>query len=541
MCEKAKPSQDYIDKNKDKPKREKKLLDLTIKPSNKPPITQEEWLKLKELTTTDVQYRGIRADTNRKFGVRYALDEDGEVLVQYCPVTKDSELCGVKKREHPKEFSSIALTGQECDLFMQHKFLRGGKYLVITEGEIDALSAYQMLNDYQRQRSSEFETAVVSPTVGANSYRQIANSYKFFELFDNILLAMDNDKAGNDAIENMVKVLPKGRVKILTMRYKDPNEYLQKGKESEFIRDFYDAKPYVPTGVVGSGSLYDAVLDQAMMQRVPFPPFMDDLNLMFRGGLPLGHIINVAAGTGLGKTSFVNEMIYFWIHSSPHLLGIVSLELDQGQYGEALLSRHLSRKISLFGDDDAKMRFLTSPEVKQKATELFLKEDGNHRFYVLDNRDGSVEEIQEAIEELVISCGCRIIVLDPLQDVLDGLSNEEQAVFMKWCKGMIKSHKVTFILINHIRKSASGTANSSNGGQYSEEEIQGSSTIIKSASANILLSRDKYNEDLVVRNTTKVMLSKNRITGMTGPAGEVYYDNETHTLHDKSKFFTDKG
>ena len=132
-------------------------------------------------------------------------------------------------------------------------------------------------------------------------------------------------------------------------------------------------------------------------------------------------------------------------------------------------------------------------------------------------------------------------MLDPLQDVLDGLSNKEQAVFMKWCKGMIKSHKVTFILINHIRKSASGAANSSNGGQYSEEEIQGSSTIIKSASANILLSRDKYNEDPVIRNTTRVVLSKNRITGMTGPAGEVYYDNETHTLHDKAKFFTDKG
>lgn len=517
------------------------MLDVTIKPSNKPPISPEEWQALKEMTVTDVVYRGIRPDTNRKFGVRYAIDDDSNVLVQYCPVTKDGVLSGLKKREHPKEFSTIGLVGQECELFMQHKFTQGGKYVVLTEGEIDALSAYQMLNDYNKQRGSEFETAVVSAVVGANAYKQLAAQYKFFDSFDNIILALDNDEAGQAALENVVKVLPKGKVKVMTLRLKDPNEYLKRGKESDFIRDFYDAKPYVPTGVVGSGSLYDAVLDQAMMQRVPFPPFMDELNLLFRGGLPLGHIINVAAGTGLGKTSFVNEMIYFWIHSSPHLLGIVSLELDQGQYGEALLSRHLSRKISLFSDDDAKMRFLTSPEVKQKATELFLKEDGNHRFYVLDNRDGSVEEIQEAIEELIISCGCRIIVLDPLQDVLDGLSNEEQAVFMKWCKGMIKSHKVTFILINHIRKSASGAANSSNGGQYSEEEIQGSSTIIKSASANILLSRDKYNEDPVIRNTTKVVLSKNRITGMTGPAGEVYYDNETHTLHDKAKFFTDKG
>jgi hypothetical protein len=118
-----------------------------------------------------------------------------------------------------------------------------------------------------------------------------------------------------------------------------------------------------------------------------------------------------------------------------------------------------------------------------------------------------------------------------LQDILDGLGIDEQALFMKWAKGIIKSHNVTLIFINHVRKSAAGTANSSQGANFTEEEIQGSSTIIKSASANILLSRNKYAEDPIERNTTKVVLSKNRICGITGPAGMVYYDNETHTLH----------
>jgi hypothetical protein len=114
-----------------------------------------------------------------------------------------------------------------------------------------------------------------------------------------------------------------------------------------------------------------------------------------------------------------------------------------------------------------------------------------------------------------------------------GISIEKQEEFMQWMKGMIKSHKVSFILINHIRKSAAG----SNNGEFGEEDIQGSSTIIKSASVTILLYRDKNHEDPVMRNTTRMVMPKNRITGITGPAGEIYYDNDTHTLFNKAEFF----
>jgi len=388
-----------------------------------------------------------------------------------------------------------------------------------------------VLAEYNKTRGGDYEMAVVSPTTGANSHKQIAAQYRFFDSFDNIIVCYDNDKAGKEATEDIVKALPKGKVKVMHMRYKDPNTYLEEGKQDEFIRNFYEAKRYTPVGVLGSGDLYDKILEQATVPKVPFPPFMNTLNEMLVGGLPLGHIINVAAGTGLGKTSFVNEMIYHWIFNSPHKIGIVSMELDSGQYGETLLGRHLSRKISLIQDDTAKKDLLESDKVREKANELFYNSDGQHRFYLLDNRDGTIEEIQDTVEELVVSCGCRIIVLDPLQDILDGLSNEDQALFMKWSKGIIKSHNVTLIFINHVRKSASGVQNSSQGGAFTEEEIQGSSTIIKSASANILLSRNKYAEDPTERNTTKVVLSKNRICGLTGPAGNVYYDNETHTLH----------
>ncbi|WP_216648926.1 hypothetical protein, partial [Stenotrophomonas sp. MY18] len=87
-----------------------------------------------------------------------------------------------------------------------------------------------------------------------------------------------------------------------------------------------------------------------------------------------------------------------------------------------------------------------------------------------------------------------MIILDPLQDILDGMSNEEQAVFMRWQKGMNKSHKVTFININHVRKSGQGGKQNSQGADLSEEDFQGSSAIFKSGACNLLFTRNKEAE-----------------------------------------------
>lgn len=541
VCTDKSLSEDYKDhldskQRKGKVKKVKEVEDMEVKPSTKPALTKEENLEFKaETSASGKGFRGIRDEFNKQFGVRYSFSEEtGEVIEQAYPCTQAGELVGYKIREVPKNFYSKARTGADCDLFMQFKFNRGGRYVIITEGEVDALSAYQMLADYNKERKSEYEIAVVSPTTGASSHKQIAGQYKFFDTFEQIVISYDNDKAGQAAIENIVKVLPKGKVKIMSMRYKDANEYLEKGEEKAFISDFYNAKTYVPVGVLPSSGLYDRILNQSSVAKIPFPPFMGELNELFIGGMPLGHIINIAADTGIGKTTLVNEMIYYWVFNSPHMIGIVSMELDAGQYGEALLSRHIEKKLALIPSQEEKLAFLRSDRVKAQADELMLDSSGNSRFYLLDNRDGSVEDIQDTIEELVVGCGAKVIVLDPLQDILDGLGNEEQAAFMKWTKGFMKSHSVTFVFINHMRKTPAGQ-----NGADSEQNIMGSSTIIKSASANILLKRDKMAEDELTRNSTEISVTKNRVCGLTGPAGSIYYDNTSHTLHNLKQWMQD--
>lgn len=500
--------------------------------SSKPIITEDEVKRIREATEESGKgFRGIREDIYKAFRVRHAVDSDGNVSEQYYPVTCEGQISGYKIREVPKSFRSKGRTGADCDLFMQFKFNRGGKYILLVEGELDGLSAYQMLADYNKSRNSDFETAVVSPTVGANSKKQIAAQYKFFDTFEQIIVAFDSDEAGQKASEEIVKYLPKGKVKIMKMRFKDANEYLMKAKAKEFVSDFYNAKPYIPVGVVGSGDIVSSMREEFLVPKIPLPPFMHKLQAMMAGGIPLGRIVNLASASGTGKSTIVDEIVYHMIFNSPHKVGIVTLESTTGQYGIKLLSRHISLKLELLQNEEA-LTILDSEKTKEKEKELFWRENGEHRFYLVDDRDGGVENVKDAIENLIIGCDCKVIVCDPVHDVIGTLPNEEQESFYAWQKGMVKSHNCTFYNVMHTRKTANGQKAGSAGADLHEEDIQGASAAYKSAACNLMFSRNKEAEDEIERNTTIMKATKIRWTGKTGIAGKYYYDNERHTLHD---------
>lgn len=504
--------------------------------------TQEQTAELKSRTTNKGgNYRGIRDDVYQAFGVRFEYDENEELYACYYPCTEQGELTGWKPRVHPKQFGgSVGRTGNSCDMFGQFKFKQSGKTCLIVGGEHDQLAAYQMLKDYYTSKNWDFDAVVVSPTVGeTGSSKQLAKNYTWFDQYDKIIVGFDSDEPGREATEKAVLALPKGKVFVANWTFKDPNEMLLKGKERQFISDFYNAKAYVPAGVLASSDIYQKMLEQSHQEKITLPPVFSKLNEMLGGGLSLNHCYTCSGVTGGGKTSLTNEMIYHWIFNSPYTVGVVSLELNASQYGEVLLSRHMQQKLARLTSDE-KIKFLQSDKTREAAKELFEKEDGSPRFFLVDDRDSSFEQFKSVVEQMVISSGVKLIVIDPWTDIgIDGLSIDEQAVAMKWIKSMIKSHGCTFFLINHVRKGQSGQKDQSSGGMITESDIMGSSSVMKSASANILLVRNKLADDPLERNTTSLYLSKNRLLSETGPAGKIYYDADTHTLHELDTYLSE--
>ena len=73
-------------------------------------------------------------------------------------------------------------------LFGQDLFTGGGKYITITEGEVDAMSAYELLGS---------KWACVSIKTGAGSaVRDCRKAFEYLDSFQNIVISFDMDKQG---------------------------------------------------------------------------------------------------------------------------------------------------------------------------------------------------------------------------------------------------------------------------------------------------------------------------------------------------------
>uniref|UniRef100_A0AB39AJ85 DNA primase/helicase n=1 Tax=Vibrio phage P018-4 TaxID=3229728 RepID=A0AB39AJ85_9CAUD len=513
------------------------------KASKKAKITREEVKELWGRTggkegNSAKGYRGLSDWVLKFYGHRVEYDQNGNVKAIYYPETFDNRLMGYKSRHFPKKFGigNLGKTGVSNQLSGQHKFPDGGYVVVLVGGEEDKCAAQEMFRKYQENKGVDDYNhyAVVSPTTGEPSAaKQCRQQYEWFDSFQNIVVMMDSDEVGREAALEIAEVLPKEKVKIAKLSGKDPNQMLLDKKERQFISDFHKAEEYIKSGIVGSSKLEDAIFEEIGLDKIPLPPFMSQLQEHMAGGIPLGYIVNLIADTGCGKTTIANECVYDWIFNSPYKVGIVSLELDTGQYGLSLLSRHLGKKLQLFVDKQEAIEYLNLPDIVTKRKHLWTNEFGEDRFHLLDDRDGNLQSLKKKIMQMIVQYECKFIIIDPLQDALDGYSNEDQAVFMKWMKQMVKQYKVSFFNVNHVRKEG----NNGFDRFLKEADIQGSSAIAKSAGCNIIFTRDKLAEDDVSRNVTKVFIPKCRWTGSTGDGGLWYYSLEQHTLYDLEDYF----
>jgi archaellum biogenesis ATPase FlaH len=506
--------------------------------STKERITPEENTKIKSYTGTKSKgWRGIKDGSNTPYGIRYEYDEEsGEPVKQFVPTTIGGELVGYKTRVFPKDFTNpIGVTGKDCDLVGQFRYKSGGKTLLLVGGEVDMLSAEQMLRESQEARGyGDYETfAVVSPSIGeSGAHRQIQGQYEWLNKWSKIVVGMDQDAAGREATEKILKVLPRGKVFIAEWSLKDPNEMLTKGRAKQFVNEVWKAKPWTPSGIVSSESIYSEIVERSKQPKLPFPPMLGKLNKMLAGGINYGYIVNILAGSGCGKSSLINQCVAFWMLECDERVLVASLEAEASEFGENLLSYQMGKKIAMIQNQQEKIDFVSSKESEDTARTLFMREDGTPRIYLLDDR-GDYSQLQEKIEEVIVSCGVRICVIDVISDVFSGMSIEQIDLWMSWEKKLVKQYNCILIQVAHTRKSASGEKAASQGKALTEESIIGSGTQYRSAGINIALQRDKTETDEIKRNTTTVHLLKSRSTGITGTACELYYDGATSVLHDK--------
>lgn len=500
---------------------------------------------IKSITSFNSQnYRGISSKTSQYFGVRYeASQTDGSVVRSYYPTTMgilkgipvSEAISGYKIRTHPKTFHAVGNTGKDCDLFMQFRFPTHKGFLLICAGEIDALSAYQILRtEYDKKRDNKYdEIAVISPLTGeGGAAAHLRQHYEWLDQFSKIIVCMDNDEAGRLATEAIVEVLPRGKMFVMNLRHGDVNEYLKKDDAQSFVNDFWGNRPYTPDGIKSSVDGFREVRDELLKPRITLPPYMHVLQDRMGGGILQGRIVNIIAATSAGKSTHANRMVYHWIFNSPITPTIISLEATAAQYNIDLLQTHLRQNFTFGKTGEEIIEFMDQPWVQDKIQELCFREDGSPRYYIIDERSGDISGIEEQMEIMFRKHGSKLFLVDVLTDLLRGSNSEKSEDHMTYQK-MVAKEGGTIINVHHTTKIPLGLDGKMR--QVTEYDAFGTSSFVQSAAINIVLNRDKIDDNELDKNTTDVSMPKCR-GGKTGDAGQWYFDFDTSTVHDLQDF-----
>jgi len=163
-----------------------------------------------EGSVVELSKRGISSQTCSKFGYLVGKNSKGAScqIAQYRDRDTGLELVAQKLRFASKD-DGMPVIGDidRAGLFGQHLWKTGGKRVVVTEGEIDAMSVAQAFG---------LTWPVVSLKRGAASAaKDLKQSLEWLESYDSVVLWFDKDDAGRTAINQAAGLFTPGKLKIV--------------------------------------------------------------------------------------------------------------------------------------------------------------------------------------------------------------------------------------------------------------------------------------------------------------------------------------
>ena len=424
-----------------------------------------------------------------------------EAYLRFPYFDSSGRLKGFKVKTKNKDFK---YEGETTDtLFGQHLFPNSGKRIVITEGELDAASCYQAMENWPM---------VSLPHGAASAKKDIQKQIPFLQGYQEIILFFDKDEAGLRATEQVATLLPQGTVKIahLADPYKDASDALQNDDPDAIRRAIWDAKPYQPDGIVDGKSLLELV-------TTPTPPC--DHTYSLEGlqekthGIRFGELTTITAGTGQGKSTFCRQLATDLLESGERV-GYIALEESNRRTALGLMSVGVGQALHL-GEHEK--------DVLQLAYDTTIS---NWNLYLYDHFGSlSPDIIYNRIEYMALGLDIRIIFLDHLSILLSGLDGDERRMIdttMTKLRSLVERTGISLFLVSHLRRTQTDKDHT-DGAKVSLGQLRGSQAISQLSDTVLALERDQQAENDV--STLRVL--KNRYSGETGIAAQLQYDKTT--------------
>ncbi len=466
----------------------------------------------------DGEFKGLTArklteETCRKFGYRCGHKNGKPCHIAEYRNEMGAVIAQKLRYQDKKEGFPWLGDAKNVELFGAHLW-GNGKKIVITEGEIDAMTVSQVQGH---------KWATVSISRGASGARkELLQHWDYLENFEEIILMFDQDDPGRQAAREVAESLPPGRVKIATLPLKDASDMLVAGRGGEIITAIFQAKSYRPDGILAAADLRGLIRLDAAAASVDYPwQRLTQVTL----GMRQGELVTITAGSGVGKSALVREIAYH-LHQSQEKVGMIMLEESVQRTLFGLLGLHLSVPLHI-------------PEFRDKVDqdlvdlafdELLANED--HTIYLYDHFGSTgIENLLARIRYLAMAMDCRWIILDHLSIVVSGLeTNDERKaidVAMTKLRTLVQETGIGLILVSHLTR-PQGDKGHEEGAKVALKHLRGSHSIVQLSDMVIAAERDQQDEDL--KNWTHLKVLKNRYTGETGSAGWVQYDQDTGRL-----------
>jgi Replicative DNA helicase len=438
--------------------------------------------------------RRIREDTCQKFGYRIA--ERGGHKVHVAPYfNADGEMVAQHLRTRDKDFPWVG-DPSEALPFGAHCWPKTGRMLVVTEGEIDALSMSQVQGN---------EYPVVSIGCGAGQgeatkvRKYFAKHLDYFRGFEKVVLMFDADEPGRDSARAAAEVLGPTAC-IADLPLKDANEMLVEGRTKELINAMWRAKPYSPEGVVALADIVDTVLATPAQGKSYALPKLTTATFGWRRG----QVVVVGAGTGAGKTDFLLQEAAHAITEHGEAVGLFFLESTPRDVAIRIAGK-IHHKVFHVPDGS-----WTEAELKAAIESLAA----TNKVFLYDNFGVSEwDRIKARIRFLAHAHGVKYFVIDNLSAFSAVAEDERRELerVMAEIAGLAQELDAFMWVVSHLA-TPEGKSHEE-GGRVMARHLKGARAISHWAHYIFGLERNQQSDDEEERRTSIIRCLKDRFTG----------------------------
>lgn len=491
------------------------------KPANRktktPEQIQAELDEVADCPISELKTRKISEATAERYNVRLGFSEFDGSTPQYhfYPKTKEQELVAYKVRcLTPKLFWAVGGNAQDCDLFGIEQAKRsdvGNQYLWITEDELSAMSAYQVLNEYSKTAN---KPAVVSLPDGTDSASiAVGRELDWINTFKTVVLVMDTDEAGKKATETILKLVPHAKVvELPPLKLKregvDPNDYLLAGKGRELFNMllFRQDAPKIEGLISLAECMEDALAPPEWGVSYPW----EGLNKLTYGQRK-GEIVAVGGGVGIGKTLLAHEIAAWNWKEHKEATFMVMLEETNGQTLKNVGGKMDSIPYHLPDYEFDKEQLRSTVEGMEGGIHLWRSNINQAIRYDFDKIAAAiryhavVNDIKHVMFDNVTAC---------TQHLTPSEINTEVGRIAMTMAGLADELGLQIFIFSHLNTPSSGPSHE-NGGEVREHQLTGSRSLMRWANCVIGFERDKQAEGSDKHNS-KIRLLKQRLYGTTG-------------------------